>query len=74
MKTITLLVALSREALDNDGATLSGTCDTVKEAKIRARYYMSAKYAKRAELSEPLGFARVTIDGEVVFEWNTPRT
>lgn len=68
MKTIIVLAATSQAALDADGAAVETTCETVKEAKERARHYVSEAYARAAELNAPLGYARVLVDGENVFD------
>lgn len=67
-KSIRVLAALTQSALDSDGAAVESSWETVGEAKRRARYYTSTAYARMAELSEPLGYARVVVDGECVFD------
>jgi len=39
--------------------------DTIAEAKKRAKYYLSDDYMRSGEMSEPLGYAQVIVDGEV---------
>jgi hypothetical protein len=68
MKTILVLAAPSQAVLDNDGASVESKADTLKEAKQRARYYLTADYAKTTEMAEPFGYARVLVDGENVFD------
>jgi len=67
-KIITVVAAPTQEALNVAGATIEVRCDTVKEAKTRARYYLTEGFARYSEMSEALGYAQVRVDGTNVFD------
>lgn len=67
-KSIRVLAATTQGALETDGALVESNCETIAEAKSRARYYTTADYARAAELSSPIGYARVVVNGECVFD------
>lgn len=67
-KSIRVLAATTQDDLDADGALVESDCETLAEAKRRARYYTTADYARMAELSAPIGYARVVVNGECVFD------
>jgi|GEM_PF-1978230 len=55
---------------------LSGQCDvvqdypeTLKEAKARAKYFLSDEYQRACEMSRPLGYAQVIRNGECVADF-----
>lgn len=43
--------------------------DTMADAKRRAKYVISDDYKRSAELSQPLGYARIMGDGECVYDF-----
>lgn len=67
MKTIVVEAAASQVSLEVDGCVVDARCDTIKEAKALARRFVSMDYAREAE-AELLGYARVLVNGENVFD------
>jgi hypothetical protein len=65
---IVVQAGISQHDLENRGATVAFRFDTLKEAKAHARYYLSPAYTRKSETSTPLGYARVLVDGEVVYD------
>lgn len=39
-------------------------CDTIAEAKRRARYILTDDFMRMGEMSEPLGYSQVLVNGE----------
>lgn len=67
-KVIRVEAGTTLESVVGDGPDIVSTSGTVKEAKERAKHYVSAEFAKAAELSSPLGYARVLVDDVCVFD------
>jgi hypothetical protein len=44
-------------------------CDTIKDAKNKARYYLTDYFQQSAELSEPLGYSQVVVNGECRYDY-----
>ena len=65
-KTITVLAATSQDTLETDA--FQTTWDTLKEAKARAKYYLTEEYAQVSE-SARLGYAQVLVNGECVADF-----
>lgn len=71
-RVIQVLAAASIDALDERGYDVdSFHCDTLKEAKELAKYYISDEYANVSE-SDPLGYSRVVVDGMCVADYFRP--
>jgi hypothetical protein len=69
-KQITVLAALSQDALELRGADVEDTgLETVASAKQRARYVLTEEYRRITEASERLGYAQVVVNGEVVADY-----
>jgi hypothetical protein len=72
MKTITILVARDQESFERDGAEFSDDhCETLKEAKIRARHLMSVEYVRMATEradAEPYRYVQICVNGECVWD------
>jgi hypothetical protein len=67
---ITVTAAKTQEALERDGAEFEhGPFETVKEAKQRAKYYLTEEYRIASESSERLGYAQVLFDGECQYNF-----
>jgi hypothetical protein len=70
MKKITVLAAVSQEALERLGADVEDThLDTLREAKARARYVLTDEFMRACESSQPLGYSQVRLNGEVVADY-----
>ncbi len=68
--TITVLAAASRDALDSRGADVEELhCETVAQARKRARYLLSEEYRIASECSERLGYSRVLVNGICVTDF-----
>lgn len=71
MKTKQITVEAARTQLQVE----AGQCDvvqdfdTVKEAKDRAKYYLTDEFRQASEASERLGYARVLVDGNCVADY-----
>ena len=44
------------------------SCGTLKEAKAKARHYLTDEYRRSSESRFRLGYARVLVNGECVFD------
>lgn len=74
-KNITVIVARSQDDFDRLGYDFDhdGFC-TLKEAKARAKYYLTKEYAQHAQEdlnAEPYGYAQVLVNGECVWDMST---
>jgi hypothetical protein len=68
-KQITILAAATQDQLESKGADVEDThCQTLAEAKRRAKYLLSAEYQIASESDERLGYARVLVDGECRYD------
>ena len=69
-KEIIVRAAETQEKLMNDGCDVyNNCCETVAEAKNRAKYYLSAEYMNRCESSVMMGYAQVLVNGECVADF-----
>jgi uncharacterized protein (DUF1330 family) len=68
VKVIKVLAAANLDELENDGAAIVMEFDTVKEAKKHAQYYTSEAFRVVSEASQRLGYSRVTVNGECVYD------
>jgi hypothetical protein len=66
---ITVEAAHSQGQVDNHQCVVVETCDTIKEAKSRAKYVLTADFACSAELSCPLKYARIMADGQCLYDY-----
>ena len=73
-KTILVLAAPSLEDLEEKGADVEDRwCETVAEAKRRARY-LTGEQSYRLSEGHFLGYARVLVDGECVADYFAEHT
>jgi hypothetical protein len=68
-KTIVVLAADSQEALEARGAEIEFTFDAIKEAKAKAKYYLTEEYMNVCESSSRLGYSQVVVNGEVAYDY-----
>ncbi len=68
-KQITVVVAVSQEQLENDGCDVDQECQTIAEAKKRAKYYLTAEYMNSCESTTMLGYAQVKVNGVVEYDF-----
>lgn len=70
MKTIVVLAVTTQERLERDGAdVVDEHCQTITEAKKRARYYLTEAYMNSAESTTMLGYAQVKVNGVVEYDY-----
>lgn len=72
MKTIEIRVASSQEAVLNHQCDIvENHFDTIKEAKEKAKYYVSGDYEKYLgdDASEPMRYAQVWVNDELVQDY-----
>lgn len=66
---IKVLAARTQELADDGQWEVERECDTVKEAKDYAKYCLTDAHMQSAEASEPLAYAQVVADGEVLADF-----
>jgi hypothetical protein len=60
----------SQDALESLGSNVEFEFDTLKEAKSRARYYLTEDYRRVCEAADVLGYSRVmNADGQCVADF-----
>lgn len=64
-KFYTVEAAHSQEQVEDGQCDVVDTCDTLKEAKARAKYLLSDAAQVSFEMSEPLRYARILLNGEL---------
>jgi hypothetical protein len=69
-KIIRVLAATSQSQFENDGAdVVNDNCETIAEAKKRAKYYLTRQYMVASESTELLTYSRVEVDGELKYDY-----
>ncbi len=69
-KEIVVKAAETQEKLMNDGCDVDNNCcETVAEAKKRAKYYLTTEYMNRSESTVMMGYAQVLVNGECVADF-----
>jgi hypothetical protein len=51
------------------GCVIDHECDTVKEAKARAKRFLTEEYRRNSEASARLAYSQVTVNGECVQDY-----
>lgn len=69
MTRIVVLAAVSQEQLENDGCDVEQECETIAEAKKRAKYYLTEEYMNSAESTVMLGYAEVRVNGVCAYDF-----
>lgn len=69
MKKILVVAALNQDRLENDGCDVDQECDTIAEAKKRAKYYLTEEYMNSCESTVMLGYAQVKVNGVVEYDF-----
>lgn len=64
-KLILVIAAVSQERLESDGCDVEHECETIAQAKERARYYLTEEYMHSCESTTMLGYAQVRVNGHV---------
>lgn len=57
--------AHSQRQVEDGQCDVVDRCDTLKEAKARAKYLLSDEAQASFEMSEPLAYARILLNGEL---------
>ncbi len=68
-KRIVVLAAVSQEQLENNGCDVEQECETIAQAKKRAKYYLTAEYMNAAESTTMLRYAQVRVNGECLYDY-----
>lgn len=66
-KRITALAATSQESLERDAFEVE--CETIAQAKKRAKYYLTKEYMNDIESSTQLGYSQVLVNGECLYDY-----
>lgn len=70
-KQIVVLAATDLYTLEFKGADVEEThCETIGEAKTRAKYLLSKDYQTFAYISVQLGYSRVLVNGKCVADYD----
>lgn len=73
-KRIVVVAAVSQDRLENDGCDVDQECETIAEAKKRAKYYLTEEYMKSCESTTMLGYAQVLVDGKCEHDFFGPQS
>lgn len=68
-KRIVVVAAVSQEQLENDGCDVDQECETISQAKKRAKYYLTEEYMNSCESTVMLGYAQVKVNGVVEYDF-----
>lgn len=68
-KQIIALAAVSQNQLENDGCDVDQECETIAQAKRRAKYYLTGEYMRSCESTTMLGYAQVKVNGVVEYDF-----
>jgi len=55
----------TQEQVEDNQCDVVDRCDTLKEAKARAKYLLSDAAQQAFEMSEPLRYARILLNGKL---------
>lgn len=68
-KTITVRAIRNIDDQERGWDTEETRCDTIKEAKSRAKYFLTEEYRNASEASERLTYAQVVVDDVVMYDY-----
>lgn len=68
-KQIVVLAAVTQDQLENNGCDVECNCQTIAEAKKRAKYFLTEEYMHVAESSTMLGYAQVLVNGQCEYDF-----
>lgn len=67
---ILVLAAETQETLDSQGAAIDNTnCETIVEAKKKAKYYLTEEYMNVCESSTRLQYSQVWVNGDLKYDF-----
>lgn len=68
-KRIVALAAENQDQLENNGCAVDQECETIAEAKKRAKYYLTEDYMNSCESTTMLGYSQVKVNGVVEYDY-----
>ena len=68
-RRIVVLAAVSQDQLEHDGCDVEQECQTLAEAKNRAKYYLTEEYMQSAESTTMLGYSQVRVNGVCEYDF-----
>ena len=68
-KRIVVVAAVSQQQLENDGCDVDQECETIAQAKRRAKYYLTEEYMDACESTTLLGYAQIKVNGVVEYDF-----
>ncbi len=69
-KSIEVVAAINQEYLELQGSeVIDDKCDTIGEAKRRAKYYLTEEYRNASEASTRLTYSQVLVDGVCLYDY-----
>lgn len=69
MKTIEVRAAKTQQAVLDSQCDVVLECDTIAEAKRKAKYLLSDEEMQLVEASEPNRYAQVVVDGKCLYDY-----
>lgn len=69
MKKITVLAAVSQQQLEKNGCAVDQECETIAQAKKRAKYYLTEEYMNACESTTMLQYSQVRVNDDVVYDF-----
>lgn len=69
MKLITVRACRNSDDYERGWDAEETHIDTVKEAKARAKYFLTEQYRNASEASERLAYSQVVVNGEVLYDY-----
>lgn len=68
-KTIEVRAARTQQDVLDHECDVVFTFDTIAEAKAKAQYYLTDDYQRASEMSQPLGYAQVVVNGDCLYDF-----
>ena len=68
-KEITIEAAHTQTDVLNHQCDVVESCDSIKDAKAIVERIMSKDWQAMAEMSEPIRYAQILVDGECVYDY-----
>lgn len=73
-KSIEVRAARTQQLVLDGQCDVIQSCETIKEAKERAKYYLTVKFADLCEVYQTLGYSQVIADGECIADYFAPNS
>ena len=68
-KNISIEAAQTQSQVLNGQCDFVESCDSIKEAKARVKRIMSADWQALTEMSEPIRYAQILVNGECIYDY-----